>query len=109
MEQELDQCDKKVELSVRKLAKIAARGYQDEESVCNIGSELELIDIQNHVYKAVKVIRKTSMHNEDTAQTGLEKYTAIHYVEGSAPAVARSGNPLCPGRSGLGLGVKYID
>jgi len=74
--QEQDQWDKKVEPSIGKLAKIAARGYLDEQSVCNIDSELELVDIQNRVYEAVKVIRKTSIHTEGTEQIGLDNYTS---------------------------------
>jgi len=45
-----------------KTTKMAAWGYLDQESVCNIDSELELVDIQNHVYGAVKVIRRSSIH-----------------------------------------------
>ena len=74
-EEEEDQWNKKVELSIGKLAKITARGYLGEQSVCNIGSKLELVDIQNRVYEAVKVIGKTSIHTEGAEQIGLENYT----------------------------------
>jgi len=73
-EQEEDQWNKKVELSIGKLAKIAAMGYLDEQSVRNIDSELELVDIQNRVYEAVKVIGKTSIDTDGAVQIGLEKY-----------------------------------
>jgi len=74
-EQGEDQWNKKVELSIGKLAKIAAREYLDEQSVRNIDSELELVDIRNCVYEAVKIIRKTSIHTEGAEQIGLESYT----------------------------------
>ena len=60
-----------------KLAKIAAMGYLDEKkNACNIDNELELVDIQNHVYEEVKVIGKTSPSTpEGAVQIGLENYT----------------------------------
>ena len=49
-------------------------GYPNEQSVRSIYSKLELVDIQNHVYKAVKVIGKTSIDGEGAVQIGPEKY-----------------------------------
>jgi len=49
-------------------------GYLNEQSVRNIDSKLAVVDIQNRVYKAVKVIRKTSINSEGAVQIGLEKY-----------------------------------
>ena len=49
-------------------------GYLNEQSVRNIDSELELADIQNGVYEAIKVIRKTSIDTDGAVQIGLEQY-----------------------------------
>ena len=43
--------------------------------MCNIDSELELVDIQNRVHETVKVTRKTPIHTEGAEQIGLENYT----------------------------------
>jgi len=61
--------------TIGKLAEIAAIGYLDGQSVRNIDSELELVDIQNRVYEAVTAIGETSIDTEDAVQIGLEKYT----------------------------------
>ncbi|PUU75150.1 Non-repetitive/WGA-negative nucleoporin C-terminal-domain-containing protein [Tuber borchii] len=73
-EQEEDLWNKKVEISIGKLAKIAAMRYLDEQSVRSISSELELVDIQNCVYEAVKVIGRTSIGTDGAMQIVLEKY-----------------------------------
>ena len=48
-------------------------GYPNEQSVRSIDSKLELVDIQNRVYKAVKVIGRTSTDSEGAVRIGLEK------------------------------------
>ncbi|RPA91283.1 hypothetical protein L873DRAFT_1848385 [Choiromyces venosus 120613-1] len=76
-EQEEDQWNKKVQLSIGKLAKIAAMaagGYPDEQSLRTIDSELELVGIQSRVYEAVKLIGKTSIDTDGAVQIGLERY-----------------------------------
>jgi len=73
-EEEEDQWNKKVELEIGKLTKMAAMGYLDELSMHNIDSQLELLNIQNRVYEAVKVIRKTTINTDGALQIGLEKY-----------------------------------
>ena len=50
-------------------------GYLKEQSVHSIDSRLELVDIQSRVYKAVKVIGKTSIDSEGAVQIGLDKYS----------------------------------
>jgi len=53
---------------------MAAMGYLDEQNMHNIDSELELVDIQNRVYEAVKVMGKTSVNTDGAVQVVLEKY-----------------------------------
>jgi len=48
--------------------------YLNEQSVRSIDSKLELVGIQNRVYKAVKAIGKTSIDSEGAVQISLEKY-----------------------------------
>jgi len=69
--------------------------YLAEQSMHNIDSELELIDIQNNVHVVVNVIGKTSINTNQAVQIDLEKYTAGHEPTRSGPAVLSSGeSPL---------------
>jgi len=49
--------------------------------LCMIDSELELVDIQNCVYQAVKVIRKPSIQTQGTEHIDGENYTG-HILAG---------------------------
>ena len=53
---------------------MAAMRYLNEQNVGSIDYKLELVEIQNHVYKAVKATGETLIESKGAVQIGLEKY-----------------------------------
>lgn len=75
-EQEDDQWNKKIELSIGKLAKIAATGHLDEKEVRAIDSELELVEIQNRIFQAVKFVAQSTIDEDAAVGEGLSMFAS---------------------------------